>query len=300
MKRLFMILVLSVSIVSVSCQQGSQDGNNGTKRIEVDKDGFVSIEISSGNPEATKTEVTSSGVTSWTIGDVVTIIDVEGSKREFNYASKTAQAKAKFTGKLLGGHGSQKYYAYYGPRESPCEPASSNCLSVKRCDLSLSENGELNAKLFGEFCPMVAIPLTFDAQNADDNKNFDFYHVNSLIEARVSSIVNDARLKSFGFNKILFKVIATSEEAPFNSEVHVMMNQILGPPNVPIPYMEFGEKGFEISTRINFRENTYLPGLLALSHTSYFPMPTYALPTRPPFTSDALVEFHQSNAPEGR
>lgn len=284
---LFAVLIASISLFSCDkTQQGS----------EIDAEGLVAVTLDSDRSDAsndiTKTLVNSRGATNWNTGDFVKIVDVDNVGRTFSYISEGVQTTGKFTGRLLAGKGSQKYYAYYAPLGTThCNHGSNYCLTFSRFgDLEIEENGIDNEAFFGEHCPMVAIPITFDAENVSQGKRFQFYHVNCLIEANVTTAAVPADVV---FDRVKFTVNALDNVTPFNTCVGIDMKQIVGGQNVQIPYTEPETKIGSMYTDITLKTPKTI-GQLTSSKSGYG-IPIFALPTSTGFRFEAIVEFFKDD-----
>lgn len=292
-KLLLAALVLSIGIVS--CQ----------KEIVVDSDGLVDVELTTNAIATTKSEVTSGGATTWEKNDEVFVVDANHEPRKFKNNSKNSTSTSSFSGKLLAGKGEHRYYAFHSASKSPCA-LDKYKLTVSREDLVFHCDNNYTAISKGMYCSMVALPTTFNAENASETKNFNFHHVGCLIEARIATI--NERFADMLFDKVVFTMTAIdlaneypeyNNLMPFNTEVIVDMKLIEGDSeddtkNVSIPYIEGKKKVNRMTSTITYPENTKFSDNYT-SGTNYFDIPIYALPTKAKFTYQLDVVFYNSN-----
>ena len=253
--------------------------------------GLINVTLSSDSKNS-KTEVTPGGLTRWSIGDEVQLVDADLSLRTFKYAALTPQATAKFEGQLLGNRGKRKYYAFYAPKYTPCYRTSGYNLTIERYDLDITEDSMTNPELFGQYCPMIGIPTVFDAADPKDSKRFQFYHVNCLIEASIASIKGDDRLHNMIFDKAIFEMRAADNSKPFNTKIKVNMDDIVGPPEADLPYTSIGEMTDVMSSSFTLNEPHKFGNLLEESDISTFGIPIFALPTQIDFEYELDVLFY--------
>lgn len=294
-KLVFATLVLGIGLVS--CQKDKID-SDGDRLVDV----VTSITTSEMIPS--KTEVTSNGATNWCITDKVYIVDKANrnpfetgtTAREFTNNLTTSSYTSGFKGTLLAGLGSYDYYAYHSAKNSPCTLNGYN-LTVSRNDLAILCDDNLDANKQGEYCSMVAVPLKFDAEDANSSKKFEFHHVSSLIEARITATNG---LKELEFDKVVFTLTAIdptpefpayNDLSPFNKTITINMKDIAGPPNVSIPYSEGSEKKNSISSTITY-SNIVTFAQRYTSTTGHFDIPIYALPTTAKFTYQSDIIFY--------
>lgn len=281
MKKTWMFVMLLSGIGLLSCEKDNSK-----------KEGRLVDVVVSTSATDTKTEVSSGGLTRWCKGDEVMIVDVNQVPQKFAYTGDNSKATVTFTGKLLGEQGEKTYYAYYGPKNVSYCLNNNYCINIGRSDLDVAEDGLVNAAFFGQYCPMVAIPVKFDAQSSE-GKGFQFHHTNSLIEASITSLPSDGRLAALLFDKVVFEVRATSQVAPFNTEIQIDMTKITGSPNVSIPYSEGATKVSVMSSSIQYKDaKTITDKDRKGGDLSTYGVPIFALPTTSEFDCVTTVYFY--------
>lgn len=288
-KTLFVFSALLFGVVTFSCDKTEL-------KSEVDENGLVSVVLSSESADnGTRLQVSSGGVTRWSPGDLVTIVDADEShsSREFQYMEETPKTNGAFSGKLRAGLGEQTYYAYHSPEFVECFHADRLALTIQRQNLEFEENGvSINSALYGRYCPMVAIPAVFDAENPTQRKSFQFHHINCLIEASIASQPSDGRLAAMSFDQVTLEVVADNQATPFNTEIHIDMSQIQNDP-VIIPYTEGNVKENSMFTSITYGEaKLFTERTTVESGTTCFCLPIFALPTTSTFESTVTVTFY--------
>lgn len=303
-KLVFIVGILAIGLWSCS----SDDDNNGITPPDGNEYVNVTIGNTSIDPENSdgkKSIVSPGGTTSWNTTDNVMIIDVDGSAQEFTYGASSPMSSANFEGKLKAGRGKQTYRAYHIPQKSKVVLGAGNVLTVNRTDIEINEDGvNFNSALFGSYCPMVAIPVQFDANVADDRKLFTFYHITNMIEGRVALHIDkskDAVLKVV--DKVTFEVKATDGTKPFYNEIQFDMNVLKTnskaedlddciTPTSPVVATD------HMITTMNLAASNSLGGprtvkdLMEEYKAGYFPIPIFALPTPKSFAYTATVSFY--------
>lgn len=298
-KILFAVLVLAVGVYS--CSQNDENENVSDELVEV-KVGSESKKMIDPESKNTKSIIEPGGTTTWNIGDQVKIIDVDGVDRTFTHEGKNATQSAEFNGLLRAGQGKRIYKAFHAPTKSDCKLETGHILVVKREDLDITEDGvNYNSALFGSYCPMVAIPLNFDAEDPDDSKLFQFHHLTSMIEARVS--LRDPEDNEFldkTFNRVVFELKARGSK-PFYTEIKFDFDLL----NIGDQVQDFDEcivnksdasvKTDFMSTTMNMEERTIRELMGEYASLKSFPIPIFALPTDDPFDYTATVYFYLGN-----
>lgn len=247
----------------------------------------VTIGTSEMADQHSRTIVTADGVTRWAVGDVVKVVDVDQTPREFAYKGSTTAASGQFKGQLLSGKGLKWYYAYYGSEAVPCPSGGFYCLEIDYADMDLLNP---NSTAYGQYCPMVAIPVKFDADNPV-NAGFEFHHVTSLIEASIASTGKGSEFEGVNFDKVVFELKAVSG-SPFNSNINMDMKQIQGKPDVDIVYSEATSgKLSTLTTTLSYSSAQNLAALINASDTDCYSIPIYALPTKTTIACFATVTF---------
>jgi hypothetical protein len=180
------------------------------------------------------------------------------------------------------------------PDEADGSHRASMILDVIRGhDIGIIENQQDLEFVFGRHCGMVAIPLTFDAENPnpdpDETLSLQFHHVNSMIEARVTSNPGDRRLAELVFDEVWFTVLAGEGQLPFSTEVEIDMTRISNGSSTTIPFSEFNNSKIgSMYTWILYDEIKTLGDMIG---TNYYSIPIFALPTTSDFTWTVRVEF---------
>lgn len=300
-KLLFLTLVLGIGLLS--CQDKIDGG-------EVVEDGLVDVTLTTKSESTTKSLVSSGGYTTWAAGDSVYVVDAEGTPRKFINTSQNNMSSAVFKGKLLANHGRNYYYAYHAAYKAPCVLNGLD-LNVSREDLQFHLVDATKANKKGEYCTMIAIPVEFDAEDPEDPKDFNFYHVNSLIEARVypdvlsDGLAEDERLANMVFDKVVFTVKAIEPPAgkpaynnlnPFNTNVTFNMEKIEffeDTEAVYIPYKEGTVKVNEMTSTITYDSGTTFASRYT-PDSEYYDIPIYALPTSVKFWYQCDVIFYNA------
>lgn len=293
MKRFLLPAALVLGLGLISCDRNDP--------VEKPAGDLVDVEINSGSQDSkTRTIVSPSGATRWAKSDQVTIMDVDGTPRPFIYMENYPQSIGRFKGQLLGGNGLRTYYAYYASEDFEHTLNADYDLTLTRHDLNISENGELTTAFFGKHCPMVAVPITFDANDYTD-VHIEFHHVACLIEASISSDPDDAvaPLRDVNFNRVVFEINDTqSGLSPFNTVVKVNLKAVKGKPTdeVEIPFTDVGDKGDKMSTSLTYKSTQNLGTLIDASGIGCYSIPIFALPTKADAKCEIDVTFYQGEA----
>lgn len=291
-KVIFATLALAVGLWSCS----SDDETTPIEKKQVDADGYVQMNIeSSGNDSELRVMVGIGGSTCWDMGDVVKIIDVDGVPQTFSYAEATAKSNAKFTGKLKAGARVATYRAYHVPANANCQLKGGAVLGLERKDLIVAENGVINSSLYGSYCPMVALPVDFDAEIAKSTL-LQFYHLNSMIEGRLTlREVDDAAIAALEVDSVEFYVEAKNG-TPFYQNLDFKLGDLVNTKEVNLlDCFDFGSgsnKTGKISTIIKLKDTT-IGKLIADSPMSYYAIPLFALPTQDSFDYTACLCFYK-------
>ncbi|MBK5721500.1 hypothetical protein JGH11_11515 [Dysgonomonas sp. Marseille-P4677] len=284
-KVIFAALVLIIGLWSCS----------GSDEIETSSDGYVNVTIGtqSGNP---KSIVAPGGATSWNIDDQVRILDVDGVDQLFSYAAETPKSSAEFTGRLKSGQGNQVYRAYYIPKKAETTLKNGHILVIERDNLVITEDGITNnSAIFGSYCPMVAMPFKFDAEDKTASKLVQFYHLASMIEGRVS-LRNPQDLEYLNriINRVVFVVEAIGS-TPFYKKIEFDLN-LLSPTSSVEDLNEcilgVGEKTNIISTTMNMQERTIKDLMDEYKLLGSFAIPIFAHPTEDAFNYKASICFY--------
>jgi hypothetical protein len=290
-KVLFAILVLMIGLWSCSQNEGNENVS----------DGYVDVTIGTESGRL-KSYVAPGGITSWNIYDTVVMLCPDGDLQKFYYMEETAKSSALFKGMLKTGQGKQVYKPFHAPTRSHTRLKDGHILVTTREDIVLDEQGEdYNSTVFGSYCPMVAIPLRFDANNSDDSKSFQFYHLSNMILAKVSLRPNaDQEILSQTFDNIKFEVQAKGSK-PFYSTIELDMNMLTTDSKLEdldeyiINLNDTSVKTDHMYTIMNFKErgdNFTIEDLLKeYSSLGSFPIPIIALPTEDSFNYIASVSF---------
>lgn len=279
-----------------SCTQNEDPNPN--------SDGYVNVKISSKTQDnGLRSIVTPDGATSWNVGDKVVVIDADNTQQLFSYTSPTPKSSGEFNGRLKSGQGSQIYRAFHAPKNCGCKLEENNILVLHRDHLTITDKGiDENSILFGTYCPMIAIPLEFNAENEDDKKTFQFYHLNSMIEARVTlRDVEDAAYLSKLFDEVVFEVRAIGSK-PFFTKIEVDMDlfkvdsQIEDLDECIISGNDESNKTDQMYTIKIMQEQTIRD--LMDEYDTYYPIPIFALPTEDDFNYSATVIFKYKGEPQ--
>ncbi len=292
-KVLFATLVLMIGLWS--CSQNDENENV--------SDGYVNVTIGSESGRL-KSYVAPGGITSWNVNDTVVMLCPDGDLQKFYYIEETAKSSALFKGMLKTGQGKQVYKPFHAPTRSHTTLKDGHILVTIREDIILDEQGEdYNSTVFGSYCPMVGIPVKFDANNSDDPKSFQFYHLSNMILAKVSLRPNgDREILEKTFDHIKFEVKATGTK-PFYSTIELDMDMLTTCSKLEdldeyiINRNDTSVKTDHMYTIMNFKErgdNFTIEDLLKeYSSLGSFPIPIIALPTEDGFDYIASVSFYK-------
>lgn len=297
-KVIFVVFILLTGFWS--CSQ-SDDNNNVP-------DDYVNVVIGTesgeiGNESSRpKSIIEPGGTTSWNIKDTVCVVDVDGVIQKFVYADETPKTSAKFTGKLRSRQGSRLYRAYHVPEKSKVTLRDAHILTIERENLDITESGIMyNSVLFGSYCPMVGIPVEFDADNINGTKPFQFYHLTTMIEGRVSLREDkDIEFLDKLFDKVTFEVQATNS-TPFYTKIEVDLNKLNADSKVEnlnecfLNLNELSGKTNYMYTTMNMRERTIRELMKEYESLGSFPIPIFALPTADSFEYTATITFYSGN-----
>ncbi|GAB6122632.1 hypothetical protein [Dysgonomonas termitidis] len=287
-KVIFVALILIINLWS--CSQSDE--------TETTSDDYVNVTIGS-ESRSLKSIIEPGGTTTWNIDDEVKIIDVDGAPRTFTYGGTTAQRSAEFKGTLKAGQGKKIYRAYHVSTKSNCVLQDGHILAVERENLNITEDLlNLSSAYFGTYCPMIAIPVEFNAENPDDPKLFQFHHLTSMIEARVSlRETEDEEFLNKICDKVVFEIKAVNSK-PFYTKVEFDLNLLGTNSNVEdlnecIINMddESGKVDF-MSTTVNINERTIRELMQENAGLKSFPIPIFAFPTNDSFEYIATVYFY--------
>lgn len=290
-KILFIILVLGIGLWS--CSDNDEIGNS--------PDDYTDVIIKNGS-KGLKSVVGPGGATSWNMDDEVKILDVGGIAQTFTNTGETQTSTAEFKGKLRAKQGTQLYKAYYAPKNCQVTLKDGHTLSIERKELNIEEGGvEYNSELIGTYCPMVSLPTKFDAEIEEDNKSFQFYHVTTMIEGRVTlRRVADAVYRDKMMDFITFEIKAT-DSTPFNQKVEFDLNQLTESSIIEdfdtyiVPVNDPTAKTDTMATTFKFTTARTIGTLIDQYNASvgnYFPIPIFALPTEESFDYTAIIRFY--------
>lgn len=289
-KILFVILVLAAGFWSCS----SDDEKGGDL-------GYVNVTIDSESGKL-KSHVQPGGQTIWNENDKVIMIDADGSLQEFSYSEETAKSSGKFSGMLKSGQGKQVYKTFHAPERSRTT-LQGNTLVVERGAIDLDAKEEsYNSSIFGSYCPMVAIPIEFDANNADDTKSYQFYHLTTMIMGKLSLRPVDTEIRSKVFDNVRFEVFALNGKKPFYTTIKLDMDMLTttsGLKDLSSYIVNKADESVKIDhmiTTMNFkdREDFTVDDLLTeYSDMGGFPIPIIALPTDDNFNYKASMSFYK-------
>lgn len=291
-KGLFIALVLSAGLWS--CSQNDESNDTPDKYVN------VTIGTESGEVKE-KSIIEPGGTTSWDVNDVVKIIDTDGILQPFIYADQTPKSSAKFTGKLLSDQGAQVYKAFYTPENSKVTLKDGRYLHIEREDITIIESGiQNNSAVFGSYCPMVALPVQFDASDTSASKPFLFYHLMNMIEARISLRESDDRVHLEKlFDKVIFELKADGSQ-PFYKAIEVDLdllnvNSKVEDLNECIVNYRSSDMTDYMYTVMNMQERKI--GDLKKEYESLgsFPIPIFSLPTNLSFDYTATVSFYHKD-----
>ena len=290
-KIIFVMLVLATGFWS--CSQNDEKGGDL---------GYVDVTIGSKSGQL-KSYVAPGGQTSWNVGDDVMVMAEDGDIQKFSYLEETPKSSALFKGMLKSGQGTQVYKAFHAPERSRTTLEEGNILVIERAAIVLDAKDEdYNSTVFGSYCPMVAIPIEFDANNADHSKNFQFYHMTTMIMGKLALRASDTELRSKVFDNIRFEVFALDGKKPFYTTVKLDMNQLTTTSKLEdldeyiVNKKDKDGKIDHMITTMNFkdRENFTIDDLLReYNSQGGFPIPIIALPTDDCFKFDASISFYK-------
>ncbi len=295
-----------IGAVLYSCQDPIEQPVEQGKLVDVvfkaQKQEFVEGE------QATRLHVTPAGITSWSPGDDVTIIDQgEGFYgQRFLYTMETTAVQGNFAGRLLAGMGTQTYYAYHKAPEAVGFSQVGRVITLGRKDIDIDQGSQDIRQIYGDYSTMVAVPNVFDAESGG-TKYLEFHHANCLIEASISSKQSDGRIADLLFDAIELTVEATDGTLPFNTEVKFDLTQIVDPTpdnnidDIVIPFIETGaEKVSTMSTRITYDAARHIGEFEGLGTNGTFGVAIVALPTTTTFEWVATVNFYNGDELVGR
>lgn len=263
--------------------------------------GYVDVTIGV-ESDGLKSIVGAGGATSWDITDKVKIMDVDGVEEVFNYAATAPQSSAQFSGKLKAGQGKQTYNAYHVAENANTFLRNGSILVTERKDLEVTDNGTtVLSAIFGTYCPMVATPFQFDANDKNAKKVAQFYHLGTMIEARVTlRSTEDSQYLNKTVDKIVFQVKATGSK-PFNTKMELDLSKLTTTSNILdlkgsiLPSDPSAAKTDLMSTTINMPEKT-IKSLIDNSGLKFLPVPIFALPTTDKFNYTATITFFYKGA----
>jgi len=294
-KVVFAALALTIGLWS--CSQ--DDENKGST-----PDGYVDVSLGTESGEL-KSIVTPGGATSWNMGDELKVLDIDGTVQTFNYDEATAKSSAKFKGTLKAATGTNVYRAYHAPENCNTTLENGNILVVKRTDVSISEDGvNANSETFGKHCPMVAIPFELDVNNQGATESIRFYHLGTMIEARVTLKEPEYSVYSGKyFDNVVFELESSSGTAPFYTETKLDLSQLTTShmaEHLDDYITNFGDtsvKTNKMSTKMDMSQNRRTIGDLLEEYKTLgsFPIPIFALPTNDNFTFTGTVTFYDGN-----
>jgi len=287
-KVIFIALVLSIGLWS--CSQNDEPGDAPDDYVDV----TIGLET-----KGLKSIIEPGGTTTWNVNDEVRIVDIDGVPRKFAYGGETAQRSAEFKGTLRSGQGKNIYKAYHAPEKSKVELERGHILVVEREDLDITEDGvNYNSALFGSYCPMVAVPIEFDAENTDESKVFQFHHLTTMIEGRISlRETEDAEFLNKKFDRVEFEVRAI-ESKPFYTKIKFDMDLLKVDDDADdldeciIDGDDESVKTDIMSTTMNMKERTIKELMREYAGLKSFPIPIFALPTEDDFRYTATVCFY--------
>lgn len=295
-KVIFVIFVLAAGLCS--CSQSDDNNSNEPDFVDVTI-GTDSGDLTGKSGAKSKSIVEPGGTTSWNLNDKVNVVDVDGSVRTFTYADETPKSSAKFAGKLLGNQGKSVYKAFHAPEKSKVELESGHILVIEREDLDITESGIVNnSALFGSYCPMISIPIEFNAGSSQDNKAFRFYHLASMIEGRVTLRENEEmQYLDKLFDKVTFEVQAKNS-TPFYKKVELDMNKLTTNSKIEdinecfINQNDPSAKTDYMYTIMNMNVRTIRELMQEYESLGSFPIPIFALPTGDGFDYTATICFY--------
>jgi len=291
-KVIFATLVLAIGLWSCSQNEGNDDT------------GYVDVTIGS-KSGSLKSYVAPGGVTSWNLNDNVMVISSDGDIQKFSYIEETVKSNAKFKGMLKSGQGRKVYKAYHAPDNSHTSLEDGHILVMEREDIILeAKDQNYNSTIFGSYCPMVAIPIEFDANNADHQKNFQFYHMTTMILGKLGLRETDTEIREKVFDCVKFEVMALNGKKPFYSTIKLDLDML----STSSELADFDEyiinkddkniKTDRMSTSMNFKDrgdNFRIEDLLdEYSQLETFPIPIIALPTDDCFRYEASISFYKN------
>lgn len=292
-KVVFALLALSAGLCS--CSQSDEPNNVPDK--------YVSVTIGTKSEVLEKSIIEPGGTTSWDVNDVVNIIDANGTVQPFTYADETAKASAKFTGLLLANQGSQVYKAYHAP-ENSIVSLNGQSLFIERKDIEIDEHGiENNSAMFGSYCPMVAMPVEFDANDTSGDKPLQFYQLMSMIEGRVSlRTEEDGYYLAKRFDEVRFEIQANGS-MPFYKTIELALDRLtvdskVGDINECIVNNGNSEMTDYMCTIMHMEERSIAELKEEYKKLGSFPIPIFALPTDLEFDYTATVSFYYKGNPQ--
>ncbi len=288
-KVIFAALTLAIGLWS--CSQSEEN-----EKTDNTSDGYVNVTIGT-ESGSLKSIVAPGGATSWNLADQVKILDVDGVEQLFSYAAETPKSSAQFSGRLKSGQGKQVYRAYHVPKKSKVTLKNGHILVVGRENIEITEDkATSNSALFGLYCPMVATPFEFDAENTKDSKLAQFYHLGTMIEGRVSlRTPQDSKHLDKMFDKIVYEVKAIGSY-PFYTEIELDLNKLTTSSLVEdlndciIPNKAV--KTDLMSTTINMQARSIRSLMEEYKLLGSYAIPIFALPTEEGFNYTATICFY--------
>lgn len=290
-KVIFATLTLAIGLWS--CSQDEE--------IDKTSDGYVDVTIGT-QSGSLRSIVAPGGATSWNLPDKVKVLDVDGVEQVFSYAAETPKSSAQFAGRLKSGQGKQIYHAYHTPEKSKMTLKDGHILIVGRENAEITEDKEtINSILFGAYCPMVATPFEFDAENTKDPKLVQFYHLGTMIEGRVSlRNPQDSEFLDRTFDKIVFEVKAIGSE-PFYTEIQLDLNKLTTSSSVEdlneciVNSNDKTVKTNFMSTTMNMHTRSIRNLMEEHKLLGSFAIPIFALPTEDSFNYTATISFYNQD-----
>lgn len=275
---------------------------------EIPSDGYVNVTLGiqseGAQSSVPKSIVGAGGVTSWNTIDKVKIIDVDGAEQLFTYASETPKSSAQFAGKLKTGQGKKIYKAYHIPEKSNVTLKNGHFLDIERKNIEITGYDGMTsiAAIYGTYCPMVAVPFEFNADDKKETKVAQFYHLGTMIEARVTlRETEDSEYLEKFVDKIVYEVKATNSK-PFNTKIEFDLDKLTTSSSVLdlIKCIEYPtsdtEKTDNMVTTITMVDRSIKDLMDEYKSLKFFPVPIFALPTKDKFKYTATISFYHQGA----